>query len=52
MITRRTGWEAKMFFGRHLTREEFELRILSVGFSDAMSFLWETIYDLTIAHKM
>ena len=51
MVTRRTGWESKMFFGRYYSRENLEMVLLNLGFEMAISFLWETIYDMIIARK-
>ena len=52
MLTRRTGWESYMFFGRYYSREQFEAQLLNVGFTQAISFQWETIYDLVLAQKL
>lgn len=52
ITTRRIGWESRMFFGRVYTREKLELFLLSIGFTEAFSFHWETIYDLVIARKL
>ena len=52
ITTRRIGWESKMFFGRSYTREQFEMFLLQIGFTEAFSFHWETIYDLVIARKL
>ncbi len=51
MTTRRCGWEAKTFLGRYHDRDSFEARLISLGFTDVESRLWQVEYDLVFAHK-
>lgn len=51
MTTRRRGWQARLFFGRHRSREQFALSLAEKGFSEVNFYLWQLDYDMVTARK-
>lgn len=51
MITRRRGWEAKLFWGRYYSEEAFEQLLQNLGFTQVESSPWQVDYDLVFAIK-
>lgn len=51
MITRRCGWEAKTFIGRHLSAEAFAAMLQRLGFVEIEEQAWQVEYDLVWARK-
>ena len=51
MVTRRQGWEAKLFLGRYWTKEGFEAYLRSLGLKGVNTQLWQIDYDQVIAYK-
>ncbi|MEM7117321.1 MAG: methyltransferase domain-containing protein [Chloroflexota bacterium] len=51
LVTRRRGWEAKLFFGRYWTKEGFEDYLRSLGLKGVNTQLWQVDYDQVFAYK-
>ncbi|MEM9774258.1 MAG: methyltransferase domain-containing protein, partial [Chloroflexota bacterium] len=51
MITRRAGWEAKWFFDRYYSREDFGEMLRQKGLTDVVLYTWQNNYDLAIGRK-
>ena len=51
LVTRRRGWEAKLFFGRYWTKEGFEDYLRSLGLRGVNTQLWQVDYDQVFAYK-
>lgn len=51
MTTRRCGYEARLFFGRHRSSEEFEELLDSLGLTEITKYPWQVNYDLVTARK-
>lgn len=51
LITRRTGWEAKWFLGRHYNQEAFAQLLKQKGLTDVVLYQWQNNYDLAIGRK-
>ncbi len=51
MVTRRRGWEARAFLGRHQTREQFEERLRMMGLNDIRTLPWQVDYDQVFGRK-
>lgn len=51
MVTRRAGWEAKWFFDRYYSREDFSEMLHQKGLADVVLYTWQNNYDLAIGRK-
>jgi ubiquinone/menaquinone biosynthesis C-methylase UbiE len=51
MTTRRRGYEARLFIGRHRSFEEFELLLGDLGLIEVNNYHWQVNYDLVTARK-
>lgn len=51
LVTRRRGWEAKLFFGRSWSKEGFEDYLRSLGLTGVNTQLWQVDYDQVFAYK-
>ncbi len=51
LVTRRTGPDARYFFERHRSREEFEALLAGFGLADILIQPWQVEYDLVWAVK-
>lgn len=51
MVTRRAGWEAKWFFDRYYSRENFADMLKQKGLTDVVLYTWQNNYDLAIGRK-
>lgn len=51
MVTRRRGWEAKLFVGRYYSEDDFEQILQQVGFVQVEILPWQVDYDLVFAIK-
>jgi ubiquinone/menaquinone biosynthesis C-methylase UbiE len=51
MVTRRRGWEARAFFGRYRTREQFEEQLAALGLVDVYTQPWQIDYDQVFGRK-
>jgi ubiquinone/menaquinone biosynthesis C-methylase UbiE len=51
LITRRRDVEARLFFGRNRSPEQFEAYLVQHGFEKPITHPWQTSYDLVIARK-
>ena len=51
MVTRRAGWEAKWFFGRYYSRDDFAKMLRQKGLTDVVLYTWQNNYDLAIGRK-
>jgi SAM-dependent methyltransferase len=50
-LTRRIGWEARLFIGRYRSRPAFEAWLETLGLEDIIIVDWQSNYDLVIARK-
>ena len=51
LLTRRTGWEARLFIGRYRTRPAFAAWLATFGLTDVVVVDWQSNYDLVIGRK-
>jgi ubiquinone/menaquinone biosynthesis C-methylase UbiE len=51
LITRRRDREARLFFGRYRTPQQFETFLIQQGLVNPVTHPWQSNYDLVIAHK-
>ncbi|MFO7683979.1 MAG: class I SAM-dependent methyltransferase, partial [Chloroflexota bacterium] len=51
MVTRRQGWEAKTFFGRYHSQDDFAILLRSLGLVEVVTLAWQVDYDLVLARK-
>jgi SAM-dependent methyltransferase len=51
MVSRRTGWQGKLFLGRYRPKENFEGLLASLGIEGVETRLWEVDYDMVIGRK-
>lgn len=51
MTTRRCGYEARLFIGRHRSSEEFEELLGDLGLIEISKYRWQVNYDLVMARK-
>ena len=51
LLTRRTGWEARLFVGRYRSRPQFATWLESLGLEDVVVVDWQSNYDLAIGRK-
>lgn len=51
MVTRRRGWEARTFLGRHRSREQFEESLRALGLIDVTTLPWQIDYDQVFGRK-
>lgn len=51
LITRRCGWEARLFFGRYRTTAQFEAFLSDHGLERPTTYPWQNNYNLVIARK-
>jgi len=52
ITSRRTGWEAKLFFGRHRSVKNLETLLRDLGLSSIKTNLWQIQYDMVTARKI
>lgn len=51
MISRRCGWEGRIFFGRYRTHADVELFLAQLGFTGIQSHIWQANYNMVTAWK-
>lgn len=51
MVSRRTGWQGRMFLGRYRSKADFEGLLASLGVVKVETQLWEVDYDRVIGRK-
>lgn len=52
MVSRRIGWEGKLFFGRYRSASQFEDHLGQLGFEGVKSHVWQANYDMVTAWKV
>lgn len=51
VVTRRRGWEARLFLGRYRSRETFAALLTTLGLVNVRIQPWQVDYDLVLAEK-
>jgi len=51
LVTRRRGWEARLFLGRYRSREAFATLLTALGLVNVRTQPWQVDYDLVLAEK-
>ena len=51
LVTRRRGWEAKLFLGRYWSQEAFAAYLRSLGLEGVDTQIWQVDYDQVFARK-
>jgi len=51
LVSRRTGWQARLFFGRFRSAGDFAALLRQLGFDDVQVSLWQVDYDMVTARK-
>jgi len=52
MTTRRTGWEARFFFGRYHSEQSLSKLLAESGLTDIDFYPWQVNYDMVVARKI
>ena len=51
MVTRRRGWEGKVFLGRYRSTDAFAAQLAALGLTDVDTLPWQVGYDQIFARK-
>lgn len=52
LVSRRRGWQAKLFLGRYHSTDDFAALLRRSGFDNVQTSLWQVDYDMVSANKM